>query len=423
MSTPDVLLALRNAIRSKSKITYTKDTEPTPSLATATHIVLSPSVTLSKSEPTRLRRPGTSSTDPSAQPQDFYALQAVYLAWHLRDAHGAEYLKQMRENGLPVGFISITDRKSIVDWLEGKVNKLDSIAPVISESTTPPGTPPRRTSALPSTPAATKQSESTTSPAKRRYVPDAADAEAVKKIKLSEIELKDRNAVLRGVKANNFNNVKNLIQEKLKKLRDSGRGGASTSAPTPDAKQLQKRSRNLYPIIVISSSPTSLITMFNVKRFLQDATFEASQDARARAVSEGNPRPEDMIPIYRKRTTIDSSGRETATQARYYVVDSTEALSKFGQDAWDRVVCVMTTGQAWQFKPYKWNDPKVLFHHVKGFYLSLTSDPPNPKIKDWNVTELKIDANRRHVDKSVVAQFWKTLDAWTMANKPWLVKS
>ena len=88
-------------------------------------------------------------------------------------------------------------------------------------------------------------------------------------------------------------------------------------------------------------------------------------------------------------------------------MDSTEALSKFGQDAWDRVVCVMTTGQAWQFKPYKWSDPKILFQHgkivplsvvatsanqvlVKGIYLSLTSDPPNPKISDWNVTELKV---------------------------------
>lgn len=67
----------------------------------------------------------------------------------------------------------------------------------------------------------------------------------------------------------------------------------------------------------------------------------------------------------------------------------------------------MTTGQAWQFKPYKWSDPKVLFQHgriilrfivvaptnqalVKGIYLSLTSDPPNPKITDWNVTELKV---------------------------------
>ena len=23
----------------------------------------------------------------------------------------------------------------------------------------------------------------------------------------------------------------------------------------------------------------------------------------------------------------------------------------------------MTTGQAWQFKPYKWPDPTQLFHH------------------------------------------------------------
>ena len=166
--------------------------------------------------------------------------------------------------------------------------------------------------------------------------------------------------------------------------------------------------------------------MHNVKRFLGDSVFESPQDARARAAAEGNPRPEDMIPLYRKRTQIDSSGREIETHARsvssfpqfiqvlnhtfrYFVVDSAEALQKFGQDAWDRVVCVMTTGQAWQFKPYKWNDPKVLFHHgklapsqcteplltsvlilVKGFYISLTSDPPNHKIKDWNVTELKV---------------------------------
>ena len=74
-------------------------------------------------------------------------------------------------------------------------------------------------------------------------------------------------------------------------------------------------------------------------------------------------RPEDLIPIYRKRTTIDPSGKETVTQAKYFVVDSVEALSKFGTDAWERVVCVMTTGQAWQFRPYKWNEPRQLFHN------------------------------------------------------------
>ena len=67
--------------------------------------------------------------------------------------------------------------------------------------------------------------------------------------------------------------------------------------------------------------------------------------------------------MYRRRTTIDPSGRETTTNQRYYVVDSVDALNKFGADAWDRVVCVMTTGQAWQFRPYKWKEPLSLFHH------------------------------------------------------------
>lgn len=57
-----------------------------------------------------------------------------------------------------------------------------------------------------------------------------------------------------------------------------------------------------------------------------------------------------------------SSG-STDRAARYFVVDGVEALTKFGEDAWDRVVCVMTTGQEWQFRPYKWSDPKELFHH------------------------------------------------------------
>jgi len=130
-----------------------------------------------------------------------------------------------------------------------------------------------------------------------------------------------------------------------------------------DPKMQAKKAKNLYPIIMISSSPTALITMHNVKRFLQESTFEPSQEARARAISEGNVKPDDMIPIYRKRTHIDSSGREMESHVRYVVVDSVEALSKFGVDPWDRVVCVMTTGQEWQFKNYKWKDPKQLFHH------------------------------------------------------------
>ena len=178
-----------------------------------------------------------------------------------------------------------------------------------------------------------------------------------------------------------------MFTEKLKKYKVASKSGSTPATTAPgavhivrdvkpfnaaaDTKMQVKKAKNLYPIIMISSSPTALITMHNVKRFLQESTFEPSQEARARAISEGNVKPDDMIPIYRKRTHIDSSGREMESQVRYVVVDSVEALSKFGVDPWDRVVCVMTTGQEWQFKNYKWKDPKQLFHH--GMFINVVS--------------------------------------------------
>jgi hypothetical protein len=71
------------------------------------------------------------------------------------------------------------------------------------ESTTPPGSPQRSgaTAALQSTPR-TGLAEATTSPSKRRYLADAEDVEVVKKIKQNEVELRDRNTVLRGTKTN-----------------------------------------------------------------------------------------------------------------------------------------------------------------------------------------------------------------------------
>jgi parafibromin len=350
-------------------------------------------------------------------------LEAVYLAWLLRDAPGAEYMKHARENGLVVGFVSVTERKNVVDWLEAKTSDYERIAPLSEESTTPPGTPPRTSLTLTSSPSKTQPASA--SPPKRRYVADSQDAEVVKRIKQNEVELRDRNTVLRGVKSNNFSAVRAASAEKLKRLKEASKSGTAAvpAAATPDPKMQPRKARHLDPIIIISSSPTALITMHNVKRFFQEATFEPSQEAKTRAAREGNTRPEDMIPIYRKRVTINSGGKEVESQARYFVVDNAEALAKFGTDAWDRVVCVMTTGQAWQFKPYKWNEPTQLFHHVKGIYVCWSNDPPNTKIKDWNVTELKIDPHRRHVDKSVVAHFWKTLDGWILANKPWLLKA
>lgn len=114
--------------------------------------------------------------------------------------------------------------------------------------------------------------------------------------------------------------------------------------------------------------------MHNAKAFLEDAVFVPSQEA----VASGNKVLDDAIAITHRRQ-IGSKSNQPGAQGtalgqrsagdperatRYWIVDSVGALSKFGSsDVWDRVVCVMTTGQEWQFRPYKWSEPKELFHH------------------------------------------------------------
>jgi parafibromin len=261
---------------------------PTSSLRSATHLRLSTAVTFPINTPTRLRKVGSTATDPVSEPDGFFMLEAVYLAWSLRDTPGGEYMKQAREHGFPAGgFVGLTERKSIVDWLKRAVTVLDSVVP-LSESTTPPGSPPpsvyrhlpapsssvSHTQALPSTSSRSRgDAGPTASPPKRRYVPDAADVEVVKKIRQSEVELRDHNTVLRGIKNNNFSSVRNAYVAKLKSLKEAKRAGAAAPVATqlPDSKTQARKQKNMYPIIMISSSPTSLITMYNVRRFLQES--------------------------------------------------------------------------------------------------------------------------------------------------------
>ena len=78
---------------------------------------------------------GATSTDPQANPQDFFSLGAVYLAWLFRDAPGAEYMKHVRENGFAVGFVSVTERKGVVEWLMDKTQTLAGLISIQGAST------------------------------------------------------------------------------------------------------------------------------------------------------------------------------------------------------------------------------------------------------------------------------------------------
>ena len=167
---------------------------------------------------------------------------------------------------------------------------------------------------------------STTLP-KKRYVTDVADRDFVKKLKNFEIDLDDRYTVLHGSKIANFTSLQTLIASRLaaytKSKSSKNINQAQQSQSTSSNRPLKPK--NLSPIIIISSSPTALITMHNVKSFLSDAVFEPSSIARDRA-RENRESIDDLITIYRNK----DGDRKT----KWHIINSIETLNKFGPDAW-----------------------------------------------------------------------------------------
>jgi parafibromin len=137
MAETDALNVLRHAIETKRTIKFlTSEQQPTTSLAQAAFLVIpqsssTPPVTLSKSTPTRLRKPNHTSTDPSTDPSDFFALDAVFLSWSLKDAATAEYMKNARESGIGIpNMVPITEKQGVAEWLEGKTDSHPNVVPL-----------------------------------------------------------------------------------------------------------------------------------------------------------------------------------------------------------------------------------------------------------------------------------------------------
>ena len=49
-------------------------------------------------------------------------LEAVFLAWHLRDAATGEYMRAVKEAGVPLAsMVAITEKSGVIEWLEGRL--------------------------------------------------------------------------------------------------------------------------------------------------------------------------------------------------------------------------------------------------------------------------------------------------------------
>jgi len=136
--------------------------------------------------------------------------------------------------------------------------------------------------------------------------------------------------------------------------------------------------------------------MANIKAFLENGSFIPS--SQLSGPHETIHQISRLIP-----------GIHPTAPVRFLVVDSIE---KFKPDYWDRVVGVFTTGQAWQFRDYKWNNPVELFRQVRGFYVGWDGETVPDQVRGWGagVKCLTIERNRRFRDREVCESIWDGIE-------------
>lgn len=309
---------------------------------------------------------------------------------------------------------------------------------------------------------------------KRQYVPSKQDAAFVKRLRANEVVLRDRvwafrctkltrrkatkaanvhqgDAVLEqsdedeydqeGMAANLDGNSKGILRSAAAREADfsslrrsviariaaakSGSGGApassrhSVSGPSANGSTSNlgrsAKHRRLEPIIILPSSPSSLLNLSNIKRLLEEGHFDAPASASGGLAPMGGSN--EVVVINRPKG------------GRFLAVDSLDALTRLGAirgavpglpdtDPWKRVVCVITTGQKWQFRGYRWEEGRELFRHVFGAYARYSNESKDENIRDWNVLDLQVDPSRRHHDAQLSAFFWRQLEAWLQRKRP-----
>ena len=96
------------------------------------------------------------------------------------------------------------------------------------------------------------------------------------------------------------------------------------------------------------------------------------------------------------------------------LVDST---AMFKPTYWSRVVAIFTTGQAWQFKGYKYPNPIELFAHYPGIFVGWEGEQVPEQVTAWGrgVLSVKVDKwmgseKGRWRDREVVERIWGRIE-------------
>lgn len=344
----EAIRKLREAVIAKKPVHLTAGDAPTKSIKEATHATFGDSPRqFALDDATNFHNEGI------AQP-----LRAVIFCWMHDKSSIVDYKNECLEHGIPD--FKFLVKAELTTWLNGSS---DSCQFIKDETTAE---------------VSVEEPE-----VKKRKIDDPQMA----RIADFEVDSIDHNGALRGSKNIVF---KNLISDakrfasqlKKSKTRPTHRNGHAAGAKK-------------QPIIIVSPATTALLSLSNIKEFLEEGRFEEPKVGQ---------RPESGV------VTINHPCDRLVPSAHtIMVVDNVDMFTK--PEYWDRVVAIFTTGQAWQFAKYKYSKPEALFQKYCGFYTAYLGDVVPRQIADWNVAVVKVDrGEKRFRDKMIVRDLWVQLE-------------
>ncbi|GAB5590812.1 accessory factor associated with RNA polymerase II [Umbelopsis nana] len=388
MATASPLALLRECIRNNRSVEL-KDSnnQVVRSVADAQVIVLG-DVSLPRTTATNFKK--------SSSQSEFYTLDTLIFLYLNSELDNSTYIRECRDKS--IDNVAIIDRRKALDYLTGKVETVPNVVEPSGEKRS----------------ASEVVDKGKEEGAKRvKMAPTAKDSDNVdfvKKVLAQERQIKTKITILRGIK--NFEKLPSTVANILSGKVDANKAAAAATAkpssqPAKSApaavkgksKPMGRESK--IPIMIVPAAPTAMLTLFNIKQFLEGQEFVDSQVMR----DQGMKKPE--------RVTIERR-KANGQVVPYHVVDS---AVNFRQNDWDRVVCVFVAGQQWQFKGWKWEKPLELFSNVKGVYPKWQTDTLQGPVKDWAVSQLNIHRHKRHMDKAVVSGFWDMLDSYNATHR------
>jgi parafibromin len=270
---------------------------------------------------------------------------AVFLAQH-NDLKHTDFLQAARLRRIPP--VSLPDRKTFLDFLQFGHNTLPS--------------EPLLPSSLPSF---TQEAQPPPPPED----PDDDEASTAH-IRAIERPLKDRNSILDARGRDFLAIYHSALRREEERVRNkdsapaAGRNEPSAAAVSLSNPKADKPlGDGFVPIILVPSASQTLITIYNVRDFLEDFVFVPS-DEKVRAL-KGSPKPE-CVTVQKKHIRGERAG-VAAGPVAFEVRDKPASLKA---DDWARVVAVFVLGKEWQFKDWPFKDHVDIFNKGEDFLLN-----------------------------------------------------